>query len=121
MNRLQRVIQERADEHGLTMNAVATRAGLNRQTLYNLMGAQTMKAMPRRDTLAKIARALQLPEQLLVEAAAESVGIRLYDDPVDDPDTKVVVAAMGRLSQAERRRLRKMVETMFEESLGGGT
>lgn len=118
MNRLQRLVQDRADERGWSLAHVATRSELHRQTVYRLMREEP-KEMPAPKTLAGLARGLDLPERMLREAAAESVGIRIYDEPVADPDTKVVIATMEKLTPARRRAIRKMVEAMTEDYLGG--
>jgi transcriptional regulator with XRE-family HTH domain len=118
MNRLQRLVQDRADERGWSLAHVATRSGLHRQTLYRLM-RETAREMPSPRTLAGLAKGLDLPERMLREAAAESIGIRIYDEPVSDPDTKVVIATMEKLPAARRRAIRKMVEAMSEDYLGG--
>lgn len=120
MNRLQRLVHGRADERGWSLAHVATRSGLHRQTVYRLMREEP-KEMPSPKTLAGLARGLELPERMLRDAAAESVGIRIYDEPVSDPDTKVVIATMEKLSPARRRAIRKMVETMTEDLLGEDT
>jgi transcriptional regulator with XRE-family HTH domain len=119
MNRLQRLVQERADERGWSLAHVATRSGLHRQTVYRLM-REAAREMPAAKTLAGLAAGLDLPERMLREAAAESVGIRIYDEPVTDPDMKVVIATMETLSPRRRRAIRKMVEAMTEDYLGGG-
>lgn len=119
MNRLQRLIQERADERGWSLAHVATRAGLHRQTVYKIVRAEALKQLPDDSTMAKLATGLDLPERLIREAAAESIGIRVYDDPVTDPDTRVVIATMERLPAARRKQLRKMAELLAEEYLGG--
>ncbi len=119
VNRLQRLVQQRADERGWSVAHVATRAGLNRQTLYNLMKADEFKAMPSNKTLIGLAKALEMPDRMVRDAAAESIGIRVYDEPVDDPDMKVVIATMERLSKADRRRLREMAEVMFRDVFDG--
>ena len=103
----------------MTLGAVAAKAGMNRQTLYDLMSVDRAPAMPRRDTLEKIGRALDLPIGMLVQTAAEVAGLRVYDEPVTDPDTKVVIATMEKLSPARRKQLRKMAELWAEEYLGG--
>lgn len=119
VNRLQRLIRERADERGWSLAHVGTRAGLHRQTVYKLMRAEGFKQLPDEETLTKLAHGLDLPLRLLREAAVESIGIRIYDEPVADPDTKVVIATMEKLTPARRRAIRKMVEAMTEDYLGG--
>ncbi len=118
MNRLQRLIQERADERGWSLAHVATRSGLHRQTVYRLMREEP-RDLPSPKTFSGLARGLELPERMLRDAAAESIGIRIYDEPVSDPDTKVVIATMEKLTPARRRAIRKMVEAMSEDYLGG--
>lgn len=118
MNRLQNLIQQRLDERGWSRNHLATRSGVPRQTVYKLMRAE-LKDMPADRTLAGLAKGLNMPERLLYDAAAESIGIRIYDDPVSDPDTKVVIATMEKLSPARRRAIRKTVEAMSEDYLDG--
>jgi transcriptional regulator with XRE-family HTH domain len=119
MNRLRSVIQQRLDERGWTRNHLADRSGVPRQTVYKLMRAESLRALPADRTLAGLARGLDLPERMLRDAAAESIGIRIYDEPVSDPDMKVVIATMEKLTPARRRAIRKMVEAMTEDYLGG--
>jgi transcriptional regulator with XRE-family HTH domain len=119
VNRFQRLVKHRADERGWSLNHVATRGGLPRSTLYRLMAQDEFKQLPSEDTLAALARGLDLPRRMLDDAAAESIGIRIYDEPVSDPDTKVVIATMEKLTPARRRAIRKMIEAMTEDYLGG--
>jgi transcriptional regulator with XRE-family HTH domain len=114
---LQRLIQQRADERGWSLAHVATRSGLNRQTVYRLM-KDTAKEMPAAKTLDGLARGLGLPRRLLQDAAAESLGIRVYNEAVDDPDTTVVIATMEKLSPARRRAIRDMAEALLREYEG---
>lgn len=118
MNRLQNLIQQRLDERGWSRNHLATRSGVPRQTVYKLMRAE-LKDMPEDRTLSRLAQGLEMPERLLRDAAAESIGIRIYDDAVSDSDTKVVIATMEKLTPARRRAIRKMVEAMTEDYLRG--
>jgi transcriptional regulator with XRE-family HTH domain len=119
VNRLQRLIQDRADERGWSLAHVGTRGGLNRQTVYKIMRAERLKQLPDDATFEKLAAGLDLPERLLRDAAAESIGIRIYDESVTDADTRIVIATMEKLPPGRRRQLRKMAELWAEEYLGG--
>lgn len=118
VNVLQRLIKDRAAERGMSLGAVATKAKMNRQTLYDLMSEDRAPTMPRRQTLAKIAKALDLPDRVLVQAATEVAGLRTYDEPVTDPDTRVVIATMEQLPPARRREIREMTELLARRYLG---
>jgi transcriptional regulator with XRE-family HTH domain len=119
VNRLQRLVRERLDERGWTLNHLSMRSQVPRQTVYKIMRAEQMRSMPEERTLRGLARGLELPERMLREAAAESIGIRIYDEPVTDPDTQVVIATMEQLPAARRKQIRKMAEILAEEYLRG--
>ncbi|MGZ6838722.1 MAG: helix-turn-helix domain-containing protein [Blastococcus sp.] len=73
MNPLQALILERMSERGWTPKDVEAR-GVNHATLHRYMNPLTLKAPPRRDTLQKLANALDLPLSRVERAAVESVG-----------------------------------------------
>ncbi len=58
----------------------------------------TAKRVPSDETIGRLARGLQLPRELVEDAAADAAGIRIYEEAVTDPDTKVVIATMEKLT-----------------------
>lgn len=119
MNRFQRLVQQRLDERGWSKNRIAVYGDLNRSTVYRLLNAATFKQMPDEATLRGFEKGLDLPYQVLKDAAAESMGIRVYDEPTSDADTQVVIATMDRLPAARRREIREMAELLAKRYLDG--
>lgn len=118
-NAFARLIERRREELGLTWYDIARIGGFGSHTIvYALARKVEWKQPPRQDTLARIAKALSLPLDVVKAAAAEACGYNLTEInvPLDAAeDVKVVVAAMTELSEADREELRRRAVAFAEE------
>lgn len=118
-NAFARLIERRREELGLTWYDIARIGGFGSHTIvYALARKVEWKQPPRQDTLARIAKALNLPLDLVKAAAAEACGYNLTEInvPLDAAeDVKVVVAAMTELSESDREELRRRAVAFAEE------
>ncbi|MGZ6836795.1 MAG: helix-turn-helix domain-containing protein [Blastococcus sp.] len=99
MNPLQALIHRRMVERGWTPQDVEAR-GVSHATLHRYMNPLVLKSPPRRDTLQKLANALDLPLSEVERAGVESVGY-LYE--VHDGDGTWTLGAFEQLSEAEKQ------------------
>lgn len=118
-NAFARLVERRREELGLTWYDIATSGGFGSHTIvYALARKVEWKQPPRQDTLKRIAKALQLPLDVVKAAAAEACGYNLEEIsvPLDAAeDVKVVVAAMTELSEEDREELRRRAVAFAEE------
>lgn len=118
-NAFARLIERRREELGLTWYDIARIGGFGSHTIvYALARKVEWKQPPRQDTLARIAKALNLPLDVVKAAAAEACGYNLTEInvPLDAAeDVKVVVAAMTELSESDREELRRRAVAFAEE------
>lgn len=94
MNALRALITEQMDGRGWKPAQLARASGLSPQLIHTLLtdDREVIDAMPKRETLAGLARAFGLGEAVLLRAAAQAWGV-----PVDG----TVEAGAGGLSNAD--------------------
>lgn len=118
-NAFARLIERRREELGLTWYDIARLGGFGSHTIvYALARKAEWKQPPRQETLTRIAKALNLPLDVVKAAAAEACGYNLEEIsvPLDAAeDVKVVVAAMTELSDADREELRRRAVAFAEQ------
>jgi transcriptional regulator with XRE-family HTH domain len=110
---LQRLIQERMLELGLSYREVAMRGALPRSTVHHLATQGGSGRLPRPGTLERLAIGLDLPLGVIRAAAAAAAGLVVESPPVDDPDIEVLVASLSRLSPADRRHVAALVRSLL--------
>lgn len=116
MNALQRLIRSRMAELDLTFRDIGTRGGLPWTTVSALANKTEHRQAPRRGTLEKLAKGLDLPLDVVRAAAAESAGFSLQEIPLGSQitslaaaeDVRIVAAVMGELSASDRAKLRRL-------------
>lgn len=116
MHRLGRLIEQRMDQTGWSLNAIARRGGMARQTLSNLMAKPELKQTPRPATLVGLAKGLELPLDMIKEAAAESAGFRVHDvSQHDEKGLTLLVASAEQLTPKQIAALTQLAESMLKD------
>lgn len=120
MNPLSRLIHQRKDELELTWDDIADRGGFKSHTVvYALAKKAEHKQPPRAETLRRLAKALQLPLDVVRMAAAESAGFRFEEVPTTlaaAGDLRIIAAAIGTMSDADRAKLVRLAEAFAGET-----
>ena len=129
VNPLQRLIQGRLSERGLSYGDVARRGGLPRSTVYTLATTRNLVRPPRPATIDGLAKGLDLPVSAVRAAAAESTGMHYYDEPAQGPgragpgdqDRELLIASIDELSPEDRRHVAALVESLRNRSVPPAT
>jgi transcriptional regulator with XRE-family HTH domain len=118
-NLLRKLILARKDELRLTYHEIAARGGFSSHSVVAMLAQkQELRAMPRTDTIAGLARALEVPVDVVREAAAASAGygVEGLTTTLDaSEDVRLVVSIMDGLPPADRRRVRRLIEAYVRE------
>jgi transcriptional regulator with XRE-family HTH domain len=125
VNPLQRLIQGRLSERGLSYGDVARRGGLPRSTVYTLATTRNLVRPPRPATIDGLAKGLDVPVSAVRAAAAESTGMHYYDEPVEGPgragpgdqERELLIASIDELSPEDRRHVAALVESLRNRSV----
>jgi transcriptional regulator with XRE-family HTH domain len=128
VNPLQRLIQGRLSERGLSYGDVARRGGLPRSTVYTLATTRNLVRPPRPATIDGLAKGLDLPVSAVRAAAAESTGMHYYDEPAGGPgragpgdqERELLIASIDELSPEDRRHVAALVESLRNRSVPPG-
>lgn len=125
MNALQRLIRNRMTELEITYEELAKRGGFpSHTTVWTLANKKEHRQVPRRATLQKLAKGLDVPLDVVHAAAADAAGYSVEEIQLGDgittlhaaEDVKIVVAAMGDLSESDRAKLRRMAVAFAEQA-----
>jgi transcriptional regulator with XRE-family HTH domain len=124
MNALSRLIQRRKVELDLTWAEIAQRGGFSSHTVVHALATKAEhRQVPRPETLERLAKALELPLDVVKAAAAEAAGYQLNEISVPLPDAepvKIFAAALGDLTQEQKHHLARRAQLMAEELRAGG-
>ena len=118
INPLQRLIQQRLREQGLSYGHVARRGGLPRSTVYTLATTRNLARPPRPATIDALAKGLDVPVSAVRAAAAESTGLHYYDEAPGgrglpgDPERELLIASIDELTAEDRRHVLALVESL---------
>jgi hypothetical protein len=94
-NALQSLIAEHIERTGETYTDIAARGHMPRQTVSALMNRPPgFPSMPHADTVARLARGLNLPRSVVQNAAAASVSV---ERPQPTPDAVLLQELVGTL------------------------
>jgi len=115
-NALQRLIRARMAERRWSYAEVAARGGLPRSTVHHLATNPRPGRPPHPATLEHLALGLDVPVATVRAAAAEAVGLTVYQEPVADPGIEVLVAALHRLRPEDRRHVAALVSSLLGEA-----
>ncbi|GGJ66684.1 helix-turn-helix domain-containing protein [Streptomyces brasiliensis] len=122
-NALQDLVKTRLEQRGWSYGDVARRGGIPRSTVHHLAMVTQLARMPQQGTLEGLARGLELPLDAVRRAAAEACGIHLYFEngtgtATDDPEIATLIASVQRLSDADRRHVTALVESLLRDAPG---
>ncbi|MEU6342961.1 helix-turn-helix transcriptional regulator [Streptomyces sp. NPDC046977] len=125
-NALQELIRRRLEQRGWSYGEVARRGGVPRSTVHHLATSARVARMPQQSTLDGLARGLELPLDAVRRAAAEACGIHLYfadgtaaggeGGAAPDPEVATLIASVQRLSEADRRHVAALVESLLRSA-----
>lgn len=116
MNALRELVEARLRERGWSYGQVARRGGLPRSTVHHLATVDTLRRMPQPATLEALAIGLELPLELVRDAAAAAAGIRVYREYGSDPDIAVLIASLEQLSADDRRHVTALIESLLRRA-----
>jgi transcriptional regulator with XRE-family HTH domain len=120
MNPLQALIRARMAEQHWSFADVARRGALPRSTVHHLATNERPSRPPHPQTLLRLAAGLDLPAERVRAAAAESTAHTVLS-LTKDPEIEFLLAAVGRLSQEDRRYVAALVRTLLARSDAGET
>ncbi|MEU1616019.1 helix-turn-helix transcriptional regulator [Streptomyces sp. NPDC005722] len=120
VNALQELIKRRLEQRGWSYGEVARRGGVPRSTVHHLATTARVTRMPQQSTLEGLSRGLELPLDAVRRAAAEACGIHLYVEDgtgaTADPEVATLIASVQQLSEADRRHVAALVESLLRSS-----
>ncbi|MFB7290879.1 helix-turn-helix domain-containing protein [Actinacidiphila glaucinigra] len=120
VNALQELIKRRLEQRGWSYGEVARRGGVPRSTVHHLATTARVARMPQQSTLEGLSRGLELPLEAVRRAAAEACGIHLYVEDgtgtAPDPEVATLIASVQQLSEADRRHVAALVESLLRSS-----
>jgi hypothetical protein len=117
-NPLQRLIQRRLRERGMSYGEVSRRGGLPRSTVYTLATTRNLVRPPRPATIDALAKGLDVPVAMVRAAAAESTGLHYYDgvpageNAAGNQERELLIASIDELSPEDRRHVAALVESL---------
>jgi transcriptional regulator with XRE-family HTH domain len=113
VNTLQQLIRDRMADRGWSYGDVARRGGLPRSTVHHLATHDRLVRPPHPDTLAGLARGLDVPLDTVRAAAANAAGLVIWPQPVNAPEVDVLVASLNRLTAEDRRHVQALVDSLL--------
>lgn len=117
MNPLQRLIQDWLDTRRgeETYTTLATRGGINKQTISEIVGRTTpYRQMIRSSTITGLARGMELDEEIVREAARLSVGSARFAE-VRDHRMRVLMEFAGPLDEDRFEYLMRRAQQQFRD------
>lgn len=106
MNALQELIQSWVDaEDGRSVRSLAKLSALPASTVAAMRNREDPAAMPRQESLRRLARGLGLPYQTVADAAAKAAGLRVEELNPDQQKYRAWVALLDDLPPEEEGRL----------------
>lgn len=101
----------------LTYTEVARRAGIPRATVHAIATREQVRQRPKPETLDAIAGALELPPELLREAAIEAAGYGFeVAEVVEDDRLRAFVATVRQLDDRDRETLSVIAQEFLERA-----
>lgn len=104
------------DEKRWSYGDVARRGGISKSTVHHLVSGERPLRMLQSATLRGLARGLELPLDVVRRAAAQSVGIYMYE-PEAAPEVDLLIASLQQLSPRDRQHVAALVESLLRHSL----
>lgn len=109
MHALGLLIESRMREKGFTFEDVGERGEIPRGTVWALAN-RPLSAPPRHTTVTRLAKGLELPVEVVEEAAAKAAGYLLTTVETSDPQVRLIAAVAEQLNPDDRIALAKMAE-----------
>ena len=113
VNTLQQLIRDRMVDRRWSYGDVARRGGLPRSTVHHLATHDRLVRPPHPDTLAGLARGLDVPLDTVRAAAATAAGLVVWPEAVNAPEVDVLVASLNRLTAEDRRHVQALVDSLL--------
>jgi transcriptional regulator with XRE-family HTH domain len=113
VNTLQQLIRDRMADRGWSYGDVARRGDLPRSTVHHLATHDRLVRPPHPDTLAGLARGLDVPLDTVRTAAANAAGLLIWPEAVNHPEVDVLVASLNRLTAEDRRHVQALVDSLL--------
>jgi hypothetical protein len=113
MNALQQLIRTRMADERWSYGDVARRGGVPRSTVHHLATHERLVRPPHPDTLAGLARGLDVPLEAVRTAAATAAGLVVWPEPVMEPEVEVLVASLNKLTPEDRRHVQALVDSLL--------
>lgn len=110
---LRDLVQRQRETLGLSYGDIAEASGLPRSTVYYL-ATERLKRSPSPATITALARGLQLPFELVRDAAAVAVGLSVEAADLDDPALSVLIASVHELTPDEREHVLALVRSILQ-------
>lgn len=117
---LQTLIRNRLDNKGWPVSRLIDLGGIKKSTAYRLLNTP-LKRMPEDETIAGLAKALEMHEGVIRLTAAQDLGIELhfYEEALADPDLRLVMLSMLELPPDARRYFAEMIDKYRHELVHG--
>jgi transcriptional regulator with XRE-family HTH domain len=113
VNTLQQLIQARMADRRWSYGEVARRGGLPRSTVHHLATHERLVRPPHPDTMAGLARGLDVPLDTVRAAAATAAGLVVWPERVSDPEVDVLVASLSKLTPEDRRHVQALIDSLL--------
>jgi hypothetical protein len=84
-----------------------------RSTVHKL-ATKPITALPKRETLEKLAVGLRLPVDVVIRAAQEAAGYHLYEETLPDADTVILISNIEQLTPEQRATVGSLVSHMLK-------
>lgn len=117
MNALQELIASYLRDHpGEDYASIGRRGGLSRQTVRDNATKETRRQTPHPDTIAGLARGMNLPVEMVKAAAREAAGYQsLRPDEINTPEAVLMWEAYGLLDDERRAELEARARHLLAE------
>lgn len=120
MNELSRLILSRKDELGLTWDEIAARGGFTSHTIvYALATKKEHKQTPRLETLQRLAKALDVPLDVVKVAAIQAAGFEFGEVPTTlraAEKLRILAAYFDELTDRDQEKLVRLARAFAEEA-----
>lgn len=113
MPALARLIAEVRESSGDSYADIADRGGMPRSTVHKLATAE-LTGLPKRETLERLARGLNVPVEIVTQAAHTSTGYHVYAEATPDATTQVLIANISRLDPDQRAAVAALVQRLIQ-------
>lgn len=118
-NALSVLIQRRKRELGLTWKELASKGGFSSHTIIYALATKTEhRSPPRLETLQRLARALEVPENVVRAAAYDAAGHTVQETKIPlstVEDIRVIAAGAADMSEHDRAIVRNLVESILRQ------